>query len=140
MKLGDYKGPKMELQISPLIDVVFLLLIYFMVTASLVKKEGDMSFRLPTHGHGDDFPIEVTLEIGGNGDVLMDGMRFGSDDVSHARLVSHLADLKQLAHSQQSDFYVSLQPHDEALHGRVVKVMDACASAGVEKLGFVSSI
>ena len=38
---------KMELQIAPLIDVVFLLLIYFMVTASLIKKEADISFILP---------------------------------------------------------------------------------------------
>ena len=34
---------KLELQIAPLIDVVFLLLIYFMVTAALIKKEGDIS-------------------------------------------------------------------------------------------------
>ena len=38
---------KLELQIAPLIDVVFLLLIYFMVTASLVKKEADVEFLLP---------------------------------------------------------------------------------------------
>ena len=40
---------KLELQIAPLIDVVFLLLIYFMVTASLIKKEGDISFLLPAN-------------------------------------------------------------------------------------------
>ena len=38
---------KLELQISPLIDVVFLLLIYFIVTAKIVKKEGDIPFMLP---------------------------------------------------------------------------------------------
>ena len=40
---------KLELQIAPLIDVVFLLLIYFMVTAALIKKEGDISFMLPAN-------------------------------------------------------------------------------------------
>ena len=38
---------KLELQISPLIDVVFLLLIYFIVTAQIVRKEGDIPFMLP---------------------------------------------------------------------------------------------
>ena len=37
---------KLELQISPLIDVVFLLLIYFIVTAQIVKIEGDIPFML----------------------------------------------------------------------------------------------
>ena len=35
------------LEIASLIDMVFLLLIYFMVTASLVKSEGDLGIKLP---------------------------------------------------------------------------------------------
>ena len=55
-----------ELQIAPLIDVVFLLLIYFMVTASLIKKEGDIFFVLPATVAQDemiDLPVEVIIEI-----------------------------------------------------------------------------
>ena len=55
----------MELQIAPLIDVVFLLLIYFMVTASLIKKEGDISFILPAAAAPDtkiDMPVEVYFD------------------------------------------------------------------------------
>ena len=44
MKLLDEMiNKKAELQIAPLIDVVFLLLIYFMVTASLIKKEAEIA-------------------------------------------------------------------------------------------------
>ena len=42
--LGQDTGP--ELEIASLIDMVFLLLIYFMVTASLVKSEGDLGIKL----------------------------------------------------------------------------------------------
>ena len=38
---------KPEIPIAPLIDAVFLLLIYFMVTSSLEKQEADISFELP---------------------------------------------------------------------------------------------
>ena len=41
------KEEKVELQIAPLIDVVFLLLIYFMVTSSLKKSEADLGITLP---------------------------------------------------------------------------------------------
>ena len=40
---------KFEIQIAPLIDVVFLLLIYFMVTTTLIKKEADIEAILPAN-------------------------------------------------------------------------------------------
>ena len=53
MKLTQHlEEVKLELQIAPLIDVVFLLLIYFMVTASLIKKEGDISLGGVNVGRG----------------------------------------------------------------------------------------
>ena len=36
-----YEDAKLDLQVAPLIDVVFLLLIYFMVTSSLIKKRNN---------------------------------------------------------------------------------------------------
>ena len=56
--LEDLMNKKTEMQITPLIDVVFLLLIYFMVTASLIKKEADLSFMLPAKV---DTPDPITL-------------------------------------------------------------------------------
>ena len=78
---------KVELQIAPLIDVVFLLLIYFMVTASLVKKEADISFMLPAkvdQSESIEMPIEVSIEIVPDGDVVVEGKdrTNGSDDAS----------------------------------------------------------
>ena len=43
---GEIFDTKGGLQIAPLIDVVFLLLIYFMVTSSLKKSEGDLGITL----------------------------------------------------------------------------------------------
>ena len=68
MKLKKGRGgeSKVELQIAPLIDVVFLLLIYFMVTASLIKKEGDISFMLPApnpNPEKTDLPVEALIMI-----------------------------------------------------------------------------
>ncbi|WP_372809198.1 ExbD/TolR family protein, partial [Pontiella sp.] len=57
-----FEEAKLELQIAPLIDVVFLLLIYFMVTASLIKKEADIGFMLPADIAVQDMqqiPVEV---------------------------------------------------------------------------------
>ena len=86
MKLGKHESPKVGLQVSALIDVVFLLLIYFMVTAALVKKEADMSFQLPTGGKEAFLPMEVVLEISRDGAVIVEGMRH--DYAKHGRVIN----------------------------------------------------
>lgn len=141
MKLNTYLDTKLDLQISPLIDVVFLLLIYFMVTASLIKKEADIGFQLPMGGGVEiDLPVEVTVQIQADGRVEVEGIIFEGRDRSLKSLVHQISGLRQLASSQSSEFYVNIAPHQNALHQRVIDVMDACAAAGVDKLGFSKQI
>ena len=74
---------KFEIQIAPLIDVVFLLLIYFMVTTTLIKKEADIGFILPANISVEemkDIPVEALIEIQRDGTIEIEGMRFSNDD------------------------------------------------------------
>jgi biopolymer transport protein ExbD len=138
-----YEDVKLELQIAPLIDVVFLLLIYFMVTASLIRKEGDISFMLPANIAQEDMvdiPVEVLIEITNDGTVQVEGMRFDRNDKALDDLVNQIAGLKQIAKSQNSPFFVNILPHQDALHRRIIDVMDACAAAGVNSLTFSKSM
>jgi len=133
----------MELQIAPLIDVVFLLLIYFMVTASLIKKEGDISFVLPANVPNTemkDIPVEALIEIDAGGTVIMEGMQFSAEDTLLNELAGQLRGLKALAASQNSPFFVNLLPDRDTSHNRVINVMDACAATGVESLTFSKSL
>lgn len=140
--LDDLMNKKAELQIAPLIDVVFLLLIYFMVTASLIKKEADLSFLLPAKVETNEIvtlPIEVIIEVTELGDVLMEGMQFGQDSQNLDDLIGQLLSLKDAADSSGSEFIVNILPADQALHGRIVQVMDACAAAKVKNMSFSTS-
>lgn len=137
--LDEMMNKKAELQIAPLIDVVFLLLIYFMVTASLVKKEADLSFMLPAKVETTDpitLPIEVLIEVSELGDILVDGMVFGQDSGDLDDLIGQLVSLKEAADSSNSELIVNILPADKALHGRIVNVMDACAAAKVKNMSF----
>ncbi len=137
--LDDLMNKKAELQIAPLIDVVFLLLIYFMVTASLIKKEADLSFLLPAKVETNEIvtlPIEVIIEVTDSGDILMEGMQFGQDSQNLNDLIGQLLALKEAADSSGSEFIVNILPADRALHGRIVQVMDACAAAKVKNMSF----
>lgn len=131
------------IDIAPLIDCVFLLLIYFMVTTSLVKKEADISFALPasvTQTEAVNLPVEVSIEISSDGTVQVEGMKYAGGDRMLNELVTHLQGLQQIATSQSSIFSVNLLPAGDVLHERVIEVMDACAAAGVKNLTFSKSI
>jgi len=134
-----YEDAKLELQIAPLIDVVFLLLIYFMVTASLIKKEADISFMLPAKVEMQEIvtlPVEVLIMIKSTGVVELDGISYSVGDRNLDGLVTQVMGLKALAESQGSPFFVNLLPSKEALHWRIVDVMDACAAAKIKSLTF----
>jgi len=140
MKLLDnLMNKKAEMQIAPLIDCVFLLLIYFMVTASLIKKEADLGFILPAAVELDKpvtLPIEVMIEVSDVGEIMIEGMVFGKEEENLDDLIGQLIELKASADSSGSDLMVNILPADSALHGRIIKVMDACAAANVENLSF----
>ena len=138
-----YEDAKLELQIAPLIDVVFLLLIYFMVTASLIRKEADIGFMLPANVAVEDMqeiPVEVLIEIAADGTIEVEGMRFSYDDTTLDDLVTQIAGLKEIAKAQNSPFFVNVLPQQDALHRRIIDVMDACAAAGVNSLTFSKSM
>jgi biopolymer transport protein ExbD len=142
-KNKGFGGEKVELQIAPLIDVVFLLLIYFMVTASLIRKEGDIAFILPANIPAQkmvDVPIEVIIDISAEGSVQAEGLSFSPNDRQLDDLVVHLRGLKMIAANQRSAFVVNLLPDKSTLHERVIDVMDACAAAGVKNLSFSKSM
>ncbi|MEC8614705.1 MAG: biopolymer transporter ExbD, partial [Verrucomicrobiota bacterium] len=65
---------KPEIPIAPLIDAVFLLLIYFMVTSSLEKQEADISFELPGTVEQEEpveLPDEQIIEIRPDGQIVV---------------------------------------------------------------------
>jgi biopolymer transport protein ExbD len=127
---GNLEEVKLDLQIAPLIDVVFLLLIYFMVTAALIKKEGDISFILPANVTQQEMvtvPVEVLIEVDTDGTVILEGMRFPSDDRMLGDLATQVKGLREIAASH-------------TLHERIINVMDACAAADVESLTFSRSL
>ena len=141
--LDELMNKKAELQIAPLIDVVFLLLIYFMVTSSMIKKEADLSFMLPVNIPTTEtiqLPIEVLIEVTEMGDILIEGMIFGHDQQNLDDLIGQLMSFKEAADSSGSELIVNILPADKAVHGRIVRVMDACAAANVKNMSFSMSM
>lgn len=126
--------------LSPMIDIVFLLLIYFMVTTTLVVQESDLGIQLPADAPVEspqDFPLEVTIDIMPTGQVLLNGEPIdtvGSRDMPN--LTGRLIQLRQSTQGAGTPMFVTIQPNPEAPHQRSMDVLNSLAKARVRQVSF----
>lgn len=142
MSLEDLLGNPQdsEFQMAPLIDCVFLLMVYFLLTTELTKSEADLGIQLP--GLVKQFqvvkmPDEQIIEITGAGLVILNGRAF-DPPASRAmpQLVGTLVRFRQASQMANTKALITIQCDDEAPHQRVVDVLNACAAAGISGVTF----
>ncbi len=131
-----------EMQMGPMIDMVFLLLVFFMVTAKPVKPEADISIGLPgqvSQEEALDIPDEQRIVILESGQVVLNDQSLGSPgDRALDELVFVLKRFKQAAERSRSEALVTLAPEDAVRHQRIVDVLNACAVAEIKGVTFAA--
>ena len=136
------KDQMVEMQMGPMIDMVFLLLVFFMVTARPLQQESDIVLGLPgavAQAEAVDIPDEQRILILADGQVVMNEMEFdGPDDRELPQLVATLTRFKQAADNARAEALVTLAPDDDSRHQRIVDVLNACARAGITGVTFAS--
>lgn len=140
MQLKRKDVQNVEMQMGPMIDMVFLLLVFFMVTAKPIKPESDIDMSLPgTFQQSDsvDIPDEQVISVKSNGVIVMNDQPVGeAGDAELSRLVQILSRFKQAAVANKSEALVTLDVEDGAKHQRIIDVLNACAKAGVSGVTF----
>lgn len=126
--------------IAPMIDVVFLLLIYFMVSSTLERQEAELSFQLPgtvEQAESMELPDEQVIEIRPNGQVVVNDYPYDRPDAMRLReLTAMLSRFREACRANRVEAIVTLAPADAVGHERIVQVMDACSIAGIEAVNF----
>jgi biopolymer transport protein ExbD len=123
-----------------MIDMVFLLLVFFMVTAKQIPLENDINLGLPGSVSQEDpvdIPDEQRIVIDATGRVVLNDLTLAEPgDAEMPSLVSTLTRFREAAENAKSKALVTLDPHDTVPHQRLVDVMGACNRAGIEGLTF----
>ena len=134
--------------LTPMIDVTFLLLIYFMVTTMLKQPEAELSIQLPGKPQSSDVnPMEmVKVRIGDEGEVYLNGSEIEDGlDYEMPDLVGNLKQQKgmrdQLISSgtktkAEAELKVQIESSGIAEHQASISVLNACSEAGVQKVTF----
>ncbi|MFP4351484.1 MAG: ExbD/TolR family protein [Puniceicoccaceae bacterium] len=125
-------------EITAMIDVVFLLLIYFMVLP--IQQEADLGITLPAESppaQDLDLPAEHLVEIMPNGQVLMNRQPMGAPDVRElSRLRDNLARLKASSDRAGVKTVVTIDADPDSPHQRSIDVLNALKEAGVVLVSF----
>ena len=119
-----------EINISPLIDVVFILLIFFIVTTVFVEETG-VDVNKPRAASAEDLEKNsILIAVTANGQVYQGGRSIG---VSGVRSV--------VAAMLESDTTtpVIIQGDTDANHGLVVQVIDAAKLAGAKTVNLATA-
>lgn len=134
------KADSPEIQIAPMIDCVFLMLVYFMTTSSLEKSEADLPCPAGEAGvMTDSLPAvdEQTLAISHEGEVDWNGSLFDLYALSDpGRLVSRLQAFKETCDSAGSEPVLRIAPSEDAPHQAIVTLLDCVSGTGIESIHF----
>ena len=128
---------------GPMIDMVFLLLVFFMVTAKPIEQESDISLGLPGTVAAEeavDLPDEQRIRIEDDGSIVLnDSVLAPAADTNLKELVAILQRFKESSEANQSEALVTLDAADGTNHQRIVDVLNACARADITGVTFSDS-
>ncbi|MEW5766739.1 MAG: biopolymer transporter ExbD [bacterium] len=129
MKFKRVKIKEAGLDITPLIDVVFLLLIFFLLSSSFIMQPG-IKVKLP-EATTDDIKTKKDIFV----TIARDDTYFlNEESISLAALPDKLRVLA----AKEADQLLIIKADREVKHGRVVEVMDIAKKAGIDRLAIAT--
>lgn len=144
MKPAKRKKPEASpsIPIAPMVDCVFLLLVYFMVSTSLDREEAPLPVSLPGQGSAeslDHLPEEQLVRIREDGRIEMNEMAYDSPESRDLpELVSVLAQFREYCAADGIEPMILIAPEAETPHQRIVDLLDGLSRAGLERIQFVA--
>ncbi|MDX2478820.1 MAG: protein TolR [Desulfuromusa sp.] len=122
-----------QINVTPFVDVMLVLLIIFMVTAPMLDQGVEVD--LPEVAEAPGLPVQqepLVVTIEKSGQILIGKAKIDQ--------LSKLGPVIQQALKGKPDREVFLEADEKVAYGRVVQVMAAVKKAGVEKLGMVTRL
>ncbi len=131
MKFCPDEEQDQTINLTPLIDVVFLLLIFFLTATTFQKEEVEMSLELPpaASGQSGEEKHVVVINVAHDGRVLVDGREV---------TVEALRQKLKAAATRDKDQEVEIRGDRRSRFGVVAKVFDACLLAKLHSISIMA--
>jgi len=134
MKFNKHSAPPAGFQLAPMIDIVFLLLAFFIVTYQMTDQEKDLEVNLPTAEEGKAKPrtyLEKVINIHEDGKVVIDKKPYTLDE-----LQVKMGNLVRVNKNQP----IRVRGDAKTDYEHIVRVIDRCRKAGVWNISFATGV
>jgi biopolymer transport protein TolR len=121
--------PMSEINVTPMVDVMLVLLVIFILTAPLLTSAIRLDLPQGEGAQSGQAPQSVTLVLNAQGALFLN-----DQPVTAAELRTRLQDTAQ----RNPDTEVQLRADQTIAYGRVVEVMGLAQQAGLSRIGFVA--
>jgi len=121
------RGPMSDINMTPLIDVMLVLLIIFMVTAPLIASSLKLDLPQTEGASPSDAPETLLLALDAEGRLFIGGER------------AELAEAHALAKRAKPDTEVQLRADAGVAYGRVAELIGVLQQAGLSRIAFVTA-
>jgi len=125
------KGDEVEINITPMLDVVFIMLIFFIVTTSFIKETGIDVNRPSADTAEKKERGNILIAISANGDIWMNKRRI---DIRSVR-----ANVER-AHAENPEGSVVITADRESKTDTLIQVMDQARLAGVRNVSIAATV
>ena len=132
MKFKSPKPPESVIQLAPMIDIVFLLLIFFLVTWQFSRSEQDSRVKVPTSSQGKEETraiSEINVNIRQNGELVING-----EVITEQELLTKLRAIVAVYQNQP----VRLRGDGEITYQTLMGAIDICQQAGIWNISFAT--
>ena len=140
---SNWNDGNLGFQIAPMIDVVFVIMLFFMVMAGSVRVEKELNSQLPGNAEtagATEFVDEQIINIAENGEVqLNEEPMDNAKSRELTQLKATLTRLKKAGDEAKTPTLVTVVSEPNAKYSRTVDVLDALAVAGVTNVTFTVS-
>jgi biopolymer transport protein ExbD len=127
-------------QIAPMIDVVFVIMLFFMVMAGSIQVEHELNLKLPGTIPADAPPEaidETQISIGDAGEVLLNDDLIGEPgDATLSNLTASMIRLSETSKAAKSKVVVTITAAEQAPYQRVINVLNSLTIAKVQNVTF----
>ena len=125
-KAKDGSGIGSALDLTPVVDVVFNLLIFFALSLNFAATSGGINVKLPSATSAEPVKLEqLTINLTKDGNIV-----YNDSTIDAAELAQKLKEVKD------KDSLVIIRADNDVPHGKVVEIMDIAKSEGLSKLAF----
>lgn len=140
MRIRDNSPPPASFQLAPMIDIVFLLLIFFLVTYQITEQEKDLKVAVPTTSEGSQkarVANKIVINLSAEGEISISGRVLTKDQLR--KVLENIVKAAEMAGDGGADQQpIRIRADRDGRNQQLLELVDEIQKAGIWNIDFAT--